>query len=232
MSKVVAYDELFRYNVATFPNGQLGIDTPVGQFLTRFVQNPEIKNIVEVGTWNGRGSTRAIMDGLIQRDDATKFYSIEANQPRQQSGAEFWSDRDHGNVDLNLLWGRTSDKMVSRDYVRLHQKFSEQLQYYDFELTQTNDAPLVEDQLPENVEFVFLDGGEFCSIFDFNFLVNKYAHSLKFIGLDDIDTIKNEEVYRNLMQPDSPWERVATGHHPGRMGNSEGNTWAFFKKKA
>ena len=35
----------------------------------------------------------------------------------------------------------------------------------------------------------------------------------------DIDTIKNERIYENLMQPDSPWVRFATGPHPGRAGN-------------
>lgn len=224
-------DELFRYDVSIFEFGQLGINTPIGQFLSQFVQNPEIKSIVEVGTWNGRGSTRSIMEGLLKREDATNFYSLEAEQHRQQSGVRFWETRDKGNVNLNLLWGKLSNNMVSRDYVRLHPKFSDQLQYYDFELTQTYEAPLVGDDLPENVEFVFLDGGEFCSVYDYNFLVKKYEHSLKFIGLDDIDTIKNEEIYKNLVQPDSPWKLIASGPHPNRVGNSEGNTWAFFEKK-
>lgn len=224
-------DELFRYPVSSFPEGQLGASTPVGQFLTKIVQNPEFKNFIEVGTWSGRGSTKCIMNGLVQRSDKTSFYSLEADKGRCQSGQDFWATQEKGNVDLHLLWGKLSDKMVTREYVQTHPKFSSQLQYFDIEASQTHEAPLVGDVLPDNVEFVFLDGGEFCSIFDFNVLVKKYAHSLKVIGLDDIDTIKNERIYENLMQPDSPWVCFATGPHPGRAGNAEGNTWAMFCRK-
>jgi len=224
-------DELFRYQVSSFPEGQLGASTPVGQFLAKIVQNPEFKNFIEVGTWNGRGSTKCIMNGLVQRSDKTSFYSLEADKGRCQSGQDFWSTQEKGNVDLNLLWGKLSDKMVTREYVQNHPKFSSQLQYFDIEASQTHEAPLVGDDLPKDVEFIFLDGGEFCSIFDFNVLVKKYAHSLKVIGLDDIDTIKNERIYENLMQPDSPWVRFVTGPHPGRAGNDLGNTWAFFARK-
>ncbi|ABT16090.1 glycosyl transferase [Paramecium bursaria Chlorella virus CVM-1] len=224
-------DELFRYPVSSFPEGQLGASTPVGQFLAKIVQIPEFKNFIEVGTWNGRGSTKCIMNGLVQRSDKTSFYSLEADKGRCQSGQDFWATQEKGNVDLHLLWGKLSDKMVTREYVQTHPKFSSQLQYFDIEASQTHEAPLVGDDLPNDVEFAFLDGGEFCSIFDFNVLVKKYAHSLKVIGLDDIDTIKNERIYENLMQPDSPWVRFVTGPHPGRAGNAEGNTWAFFCRK-
>lgn len=224
-------DELFRYPVSSFPEGQLGASTPVGQFLTKIVQNPELKNFIEVGTWSGRGSTKCIMNGLVQRSDKTSFYSLEADKGRCQSGKDFWATQEKGNVDLHLLWGKLSDKMVTREYVQTHPKFSSQLQYFDIEASQTHEAPLVGDDLPDDVEFAFLDGGEFCSIFDFNVLVKKYAHSLKVIGLDDIDTIKNERIYENLMQPDSPWVRFVTGPHPGRAGNAEGNTWAMFCRK-
>lgn len=231
MAVITDYDEMYRYSVSSFPEGQLGASTPVGQFLTKIVQNPEFMNFIEVGTWNGRGSTKCIMNGLVQRSDKTSFYSLEADKGRCQSGQDFWATLEKGNVDLHLLWGKLSDKMVTREYVQTHPKFSSQLQYFDIEASQTHEAPLVGDDLPKDVEFVFLDGGEFCSIFDFNVLVKKYAHSLKVIGLDDIDTIKNERIYENLMQPDSPWVRFATGPHPGRAGNAEGNTWAFFCRK-
>jgi hypothetical protein len=223
-------DELWRYPVSQFPTGQLGSDTPVGQFLIEFVKRTDIKSVVEVGTWNGRGSTECIMDGLMTRDDATTFVTLEADQGRRDSSADFWADRDKGNVELKLLWGKLTESMVTREYVQNHPKFSDQLQYYDIEASQTHRAPLVGDQLPEDVEFIFLDGGEFCSVFDFNFLVKKYAHSLKYIGVDDIDTISNERIYQNLTSEGSPWKLIATGPHPGRIGNSEGNTWAFFAR--
>jgi hypothetical protein len=203
----------------------------VGKYLAEIGGDPSIKTIIEVGTWNGRGSTKQIMEGLVERSDPTTFVSLEADKGRWQSGVDFWESLPKGNVNLKLMWGKLSESMVSREYVQTHPKFFDQLQYYDLETNQTHEAPLVGNDLPADVDMIFLDGGEFCSVFDFNFLVKKYKHSLKIIGCDDIDTIKNERVYLNLMSEDSPWERFATGPHPGRQGNEHGNTWAFFKKK-
>lgn len=235
MAVITDYDEMYRYSVSSFPEGQLGASTPVGQFLAKIVQIPEFKNFIEVGTWNGRGSTKCIMNGLVQRSDKTSFYSLEADKGRCQSGQDFWATQEKGNVDLHLLWGKLSDKMVTREYVQTHPKFSDQLQYFDIEASQTHEAPLVDGVLPKDVEFVFLDGGEFCSIFDFNVLVKKYAHSLKVIGLDDIDNLKNDLVYKNLTQEDSPWKVLASGPHPNRPGREDGpqrgHTWCFFVKK-
>ncbi|AGE56476.1 glycosyl transferase [Paramecium bursaria Chlorella virus NE-JV-1] len=230
MAVITDYDEMYRYSVSSFPEGQLGASTPVGKFLTEIVQNPEIKTIIEVGTWNGRGSTKCIVDGLLKRGDKTKFYSLEADEGRCKSGQDFWSDRDKGNVDLHLLWGKLSEGMVTREYVQTHPKFSDQLQYYDIEAGQTHHAPLIDNELPDEIDMIFLDGGEFCSVFDFNYLMKKYGRSIKVIGLDDIDTIKNQKIYENLTQTDSPWKVLASGPHPGRVGNENGHTWAFFVK--
>jgi hypothetical protein len=228
-------DELYRYRVDTFPEGQLGSSTPVGQYLTYIAKHPEIKSVIEVGTWNARGSTKCIMDGLVGRKDAVAFYSLEADKGRCQSGIDFWADREKGHVDLHLLWGKLTESMVTRSFVQTHPKFSDQLQYYDIEASQSHEAPLVGDDLPADVDFIFLDAGEFSSVFDFNYLMKKYKHSLKFIGLDDIDNLKNDLVYNNLTQEDSPWKVLASGPHPNRPGREDGpqrgHTWCFFVKK-
>jgi len=227
-------DELFRYNIRHM-QGQLHDGTPVGKHLTEIVKDPELKTFLECGTWNGQGSTLCIMNGLVTRDDDTVFVSLEADQGRNDVSKDFWNTKDKGHVDLQLLHGKLSEEVLTREYVINHPKFSDQLQYFDIEMSQTNDAVLIGDQLPESIDFVFLDGGEFCSLGDFNFVMKKYAHSLKVIGLDDIDTIKNSVVYEHLTQEGSPWKVVASGGHPGRPGRDDGpqksHTWAFFKKE-
>ena len=210
-------DELKRYSIRHMA-GQLHDGTPVGRYLTKIAKDPELKTFLESGTWNGQGSTLCLMNGLVTRDDDTVFVSIEADKGRFDVSGDFWNTMDKGRVDFRLLHGKLSEEVMTREYVSSHPTFSDQLKYYDIEMSQTNDAVLLDSQLPESVDFVFLDGGEFCSLGDFNFVVKKYAHSLKIIGLDDIDTIKNSDIYTHLTQEGSPWKIIASGGHPGRPG--------------
>ena len=41
--------------------------------LEKIISNNKIKNIVEIGTWNGLGSTKMIID-LIRTQEKNKFY--------------------------------------------------------------------------------------------------------------------------------------------------------------
>ena len=226
-------DELFRYPVRHMI-GQLHPDTPVGNFLNHTAQNPEFKTFMEFGTWNGQGSTLCIGSALAAREDKTTFVSLEADKGRRDAAADFWTTQNHGNMNLDLVWGKVSTDMLTQEYVAKHPKFSDQLQYYDIEISQTSECPLVDAELPETIDVVLFDGGEFCSIGDYKFVMKKYP-DVKMIICDDIDTIKNELIYNHLTQDGSPWKVVASGPHPGRPGREDGpqkgHTWAAFVRE-
>ena len=213
-------DELFRYPVRNMI-GQLHPNTPVGNFLNHTAKNPEYKTFMEVGCWNGQGSTLCIGSALATREDETTFVSLEADKGRRDAAADFWTTQNHGNMKLDIFWGKVSNEMLTQEYVANHPKFSEQLQYYDIEISQTSECPLLDAELPSKVDVILLDGGEFCSIGDYKFVMKKYP-DVKMIILDDIDTIKNELIYNHLTQEGSPWKVIASGPHPGRPGREDG----------
>jgi len=226
-------DEMFRYPVRNMI-GQLHPNTPVGNFLNHTAKNPEYKTFLEFGTWNGQGSTLCIGSALAAREDPTVFVSLEADKGRRDAAADFWTTQNHGNMRLDLLWGKVSQDMLTQKYVANHPKFSAQIQYYDIEVSQTAECPLLDAELPETVDVVLFDGGEFCGIGDYKFFSKKYP-GVKMIICDDIYTIKNELIFNHLTQEDSPWKVVASGPHPGRPGRLDGpqagHTWAAFVRE-
>ena len=38
-------------------DGQIKLESPVGKMLYEFINNYDISKVLEIGTWNGRGST-------------------------------------------------------------------------------------------------------------------------------------------------------------------------------
>jgi hypothetical protein len=137
-------------------------------------------------------------------------------------------------MKLDIFWGKVSNEMLTQEYVANHPKFSAQIQYYDIEISQTSECPLLDAELPSKIDVILLDGGEFCSIGDYKFVMKKYP-DVKMVILDDIDTIKNELIYLHLTQDGSPWKVVASGGHPGRPGREDGpqkgHTWAAFVRE-
>jgi len=58
--------------------GQIVPQGEVGQLIIKTIQEP-LKNIVEIGTWNGLGSTKCFLLGL---QDSTQFYTLESNEEK------------------------------------------------------------------------------------------------------------------------------------------------------
>ena len=54
--------------------GQINLDTLAGKAILQISSRPDILSIVEIGTWNGAGSTRCVLHGIQDKPEST-FYS-------------------------------------------------------------------------------------------------------------------------------------------------------------
>ena len=216
-------DELSRYPIHAMP-GQLNPNTEFGNFLRQIVKHPRLKTFVEFGTWNGMGSTKSIMDGLIERTDDTIFTSFEANEERHLVAKKLWESREKGRVDLRLCYGKVSEEIYEFGYVKVHKRYLKEMElWYDLEVNQTVSAPLVHDVIPERVDFILFDGGEFSTIGDWEYM-KKYKPLV--IALDDINSFKTCDIFEELKQDDG-WDLIATGGHHDKVDKF---TWACFMK--
>ena len=70
--------------------GQINMDTSIGKMLYAFAQDDNITNILEIGTWNGLGSTKCIVSGLQNRKTPYTFYSLECNEEKCNSAKNLY----------------------------------------------------------------------------------------------------------------------------------------------
>ena len=50
--------------------------------IEKYASNIKYKTFLEIGTWNGLGSTKAFSNGFKNRNDDYVFYSLECNNHR------------------------------------------------------------------------------------------------------------------------------------------------------
>ena len=46
-------------------DGQIKVNSPSGQLLTNFIKQNKISTVLEIGTWNGLGSTSVIYSSIF-----------------------------------------------------------------------------------------------------------------------------------------------------------------------
>ena len=205
--------------------GQINSDTRFGQYLRDFAKaRRDLRTFVEVGTWDGRGSTRMLAGGLSARpaaDPAPLLLSLEADKGLHQMARDFWSHNKPANVDLRLVYGRLADTMVLWSSVEEQADYKEEMrQWWTGEKQIFSHAPLARDEVPAEVDFVLLDGGEFTTEGDWD-----YLRGLKprVVALGDTGCFKCRAIKSELVES-GDWELLDEDPH-------ERTGWAVFERK-
>lgn len=193
-------------SIVSTPIGQLNEKTQAGQFLIQMMRREPLDHILDIGTWNGLGSTKCLLLGL-QGQSYKSFTSIECNYDKQKLAvknlAGLLTTRD------KLLWGSllTPDEASLE---RVCEVFPEVRDDKEFQRWHTVDmsnvalSPLILDQIPSMLDFVLFDGGEFTTWFEFEKLLPRCS---KYIALDDCDVAKCKAI-REKLQADSQWTEI------------------------
>lgn len=169
--------------------GQIGQDSTFGRLLSIAAADPAVSTIVEIGTWNGRGSTQCILSGLDVSSEKT-FVSVEANRRMYELAKKNLS----GSGQVDLVWGSLVDE-ADLDTSELTQEEETWLQQ-DRESIRL--APNVLETVPNRIDLLLLDGGEFSTHAEFHFLKDRVT---KWLFLDDTRTRKNHKVRDWLHSP-------------------------------
>lgn len=183
-----------------------------GQQIFKVAQIKDFKTYLEIGTWNGQGSTVCLMNGLIKRQDDSKLYSIELMPEMFQQAKQFWSWLESSAYahQLVLLNGKIIDNgLMTQQQVEAHPAFEKvkthyQL-YYQSDQEQFNAANNISEQLPNSIDVAVLDGGEFCSFAEFEYILSQ--HSPKVFILDDTSIIKCSQV-RQVLIDSTDWQLI------------------------
>lgn len=196
--------------------GQINSELPVGQTLINIVKSENLKTILDIGTWNGLGSTKCFLLGL-QGNSSTQFISIESNKDKHESALKnlypLITDNTH------ILHGTILNKNDITD-TELYSIFPEFMETPEFQRWHSIDmanitiSPYILDKIPSIIDLVLFDGGEFTTFFEFKIL---FPRCKKFIALDDVDVSKCRKI-RELLLEHSEWKEVS--YIPERNGFS------------
>ena len=166
--------------------GQINLHTHPGMKINEISRLEEVNTIVEIGTWNGAGSTACVIAGIKNKPDAN-FYSLECDE-QQYNLATSIVDQ---TANVHLILG----KIIEENELDIENLSAAEVGWLAGDKAALSKVPNVLDELPETIDFLILDGGEFSTKAEFEKLKDRSTY----IFLDDTAIRKNKANRANLL---------------------------------
>lgn len=177
-------------------SGQINLGTTPGNLIYRLTKRDDVKNIVEIGTWNGEGSTVCVLQGLMECKDKKNFISIELYPDMYEVAKGFLSPYEQY---VKLLNGRIIEH---QDAFWFNHKTldliydSHARMYYHQDLNYLKHIPNVINELPETIDLLILDGGEYTTYPEWI----KLKDRTRIVVLDDTAILKCKRIRQEIME--------------------------------
>ena len=84
--------------------GQISFNSKIGEFIYNYALNEKYINFLEIGTWNGLGSTKCFIDAFLQRKTAYNFYSLECNKDKSEYAKNLYKDVNNVYIFNEVLF--------------------------------------------------------------------------------------------------------------------------------
>lgn len=199
--------------------GQITRSQLFGDLLYKYAKSDDIKNIVEVGTWNGMGSTKCIIDGLLERtNDNYNFITIELYPEQYQLALKNLSN--YLSDKIRILNGKLIeyDEVFWFDHSKLNMEDAHAKLWYDKDMQYIKEQPNIIDELPKTIDLLVLDGGEYTTYPEYK----KLKSRSRIIALDDTAIHKCSQIRNEL---------ISEGHRIVCDRLHERNGWTIFEVK-
>jgi hypothetical protein len=166
-----------------------------------FAKSEHCKIAVDIGTFTGMGSLRAMINGFLQKDrENCTIFSFESNKERATEALKRYKRSPFDMSFLQIYIGKISQNgFLSMEQAMSHpnyQGIKGLIGYYGEEKAVYDVAEYVGNVLPETIDLVCMDGGEFSSPGDWATIKVKNP---KLIVLDDIYVFKNYFIHNELL---------------------------------
>jgi hypothetical protein len=195
-------------------DGQIKYDDTMGKLIAQYAQDTRFTNYLEIGTWNGGGSTYCFAKGFEDRKTPFYFGTLEINKERYNEAKEKYKNVPYvhlynGSIlsikelpDINTFFKLfdVNTNWIKEDFYNLRSSSTIEFKY----------------KVPE---VVLLDGSEYLTYFEFK----KLYDTTKVFILDDINTEKCRKIVEEL-ENSNEWNCV-------NCVRNERNGWATFERK-
>ena len=178
------------------------------------------KTFLEIGTWNGLGSTRIFVNALNTRIEIGKlrltsmlpdakeyfdytFYSLECNTVKSRTAAALYSKFKNVHMLNEVLF----NKLPSNFDEVFPEGRNDRRNKIDLENMAKCKLFLDRDNLPDIFDVVLLDGGAYTTYFEFQMLKDR----CKYLLLDDIRNVKNKKIVEIIKGQTTVWGQEIKG---------------------
>lgn len=182
--------------------GQINRGSNLGETIYEIARQEDVNTIVEIGSWNGAGSTKCIRDAVLKRGKPCKVLSLEAYESMHKPALE---NNQPMIVGFDIVHGRIIEveELNWFDHNSLSQDEKGWLQN---DITNYKLCPNVMHLVPDKIDLLILDGGEFSSYVEFHKLVDRS----NYIILDDTfqGTMKFTEIRKMVLSDNNKYEII------------------------
>jgi len=186
--------------------GEISPDNTVARLLTQCIQENDLKNILEIGTWNGLGSTTVFLSALKNKASAANFISLESNVEKNSIAKNNCKHLMGPNTQLVNGVILKPDDIQDMDIIfPSFRNNSEFQRWHSIDMKNVENSPYVLDMIPETLDFVLFDGGEFTTYYEFEKLLPRCT---KFIAMDDVNGDKCR-LARKILNEHAEWKEIA-----------------------
>jgi hypothetical protein len=194
-------------------DGQIKYNSNMGKIIAHYSQDTRFSRYLELGTWNGGGSTYCFAKGFESRHEPFQFVSLEINEELHNEAKSKYVKLPH----MNLFKGRIiKDEEFPNINTVLEMFEHVNIQWLKDDVSSFFKTPYF-DVDSYNPEVVLLDGSEYLTYFEFKKLYN----TTKVFILDDISTDKCKKIVQELKN-NTMWKEV-------HFMQYERNGWAVYE---
>jgi hypothetical protein len=189
----------------------LDVSNNVGMFssnvnnyhITAFSKDISFKTFLEIGTWNGLGSTKTFADAFDNRlfDNDYTFYSLECNKEKCENAAKLYIDNPNIHILNEVLWNELPSNFYELFPECLNNEDIKAQFDVDLDNMKKCNLFLERAELPEIFDFVLLDGGDCTTYFDFQTIKNR----CKYLYVNDISSSKGKFVLNDIINDKKTW---------------------------
>ena len=171
--------------------------------IIKYASNLNYKSFLEIGTWNGLGSTMAFSNGFKNRKDDYIFYSLECNKDKCIDASKLYTNNDKMYILNEVIWNKQPDDFYKIFPQCLTNNMYKHWNEVDIINMKKCNLFLNRPNLPEIFDVILLDGGEFTTYHEFQILKTR----CKILMLDDINVDKCKLIVEEI-KSDKSWKII------------------------
>jgi hypothetical protein len=194
--------------------GQINRGSLLGELIFNLVSQPDVNIVIEIGTWNGLGSTMCVIDGLTGKNNS-RFISIESSPKMYEEALE-----NVGAIPSVDLW---LGRIIEPDNIPIMALSPIQKSWLLEDINNYKKVPNVLEKLPQKADLIIFDGGEFTSELEFNIISRRATYVILDDTNDAMGTIKFATIRKKILEGQTEFVLV-------QDNLSDRNGWLFAKK--